>query len=102
LKAVFDTRRGHFTTTTWRSGINGSLAYFAVARVANIVPDPLDLSHGYAMMTDYLPFDSLVPFRTVADTRKEYSGALPKASDVGVSLRGRSIRGFRIHRSEGT
>jgi putative restriction endonuclease len=119
LKAVFDTKAGspynddvavryHFPNAKYlplaaqcvgdwivyrepRDG-GGSLAYFAVARVVTIVPDAVDPSHSYAMMSDYLPLDSPVPFRTSGRYEEGVLRALPKASDVGVSLRGRSIR----------
>ena len=123
MKAVFDTKAGspynddaavryHFPNAKYlplaaqcvddwiiyrepRDG-GGSLAYFGVARVTDIVPDPVDPTHSYAVMADYLPFDSLVPFRSGGRYEEGGLRALPRASDVGVSLRGRSIRTLAV------
>lgn len=70
----------------------GSLAYFAVARVAEIIADPAAQSHSYALMADYLQFDTPVPFRSGGRYEEGALRDLPRPSDVGVSLRGRSIR----------
>ena len=42
---------------------SGRLAYFATARVRNIVPDPAHPDHYYAHVTDYVDFPRAVPFR---------------------------------------
>lgn len=119
MKAVFDTKSGsrydddvsvkyHFPNAKYlrvaaacvgdwivyrepRDG-GGSLAYFAAARVKSIEPDPADHSHSYAVMSNYLPFDSPVPFRTGGRYEEGALRALPRASDVGLNLRGRSVR----------
>jgi len=41
----------------------GRQAYFATARVGNVVPDPSRPDHYYALIEDFLPFDHPVPFR---------------------------------------
>src|SRR5215475_5913326 len=41
----------------------GRQAYFAVARVTGIAPDPADASHAYAQITDYLQLERPVPFQ---------------------------------------
>ena len=40
----------------------GRRAYVAVARVLDVMPDPLRPDHAYARLGDYLPFDVPVPF----------------------------------------
>src|SRR3954468_4408308 len=41
----------------------GNLAYFAVARVAGLEPDPLNPALTFARLTDYLEFDRTVAWR---------------------------------------
>ena len=45
------------------SSNTGRQAYFAMARVTSIERDKLHRDHWYAYVTDYLEFDSAVPFR---------------------------------------
>ena len=40
----------------------GNLAYFAVARVLRIDPDPVRTDHSYARLEQYLTFDGPVPW----------------------------------------
>ena len=49
--------------TTGPNSATGRQAYFAVARVAGVIPDPARAEHFYALIRDYLPFDTAVPFR---------------------------------------
>lgn len=41
----------------------GKQAYFATARITNIVPDSSREDHFYALIEDFLPFDRVVPFK---------------------------------------
>lgn len=41
----------------------GKQAYFATARIADIIPDPSKPDHFYALIEDFLPFDHAVPFK---------------------------------------
>lgn len=41
----------------------GRQAYFATARIGNVIPDPSRPDHYYALIEDFLPFDHPVPFR---------------------------------------
>jgi putative restriction endonuclease len=70
----------------------GTKAYFAVGRVARIEPDPTSEGYYYATIVKFLPFDLPVPW--LLDGR--YSEAalrnLQKVSQIGLFLRGRSIR----------
>jgi putative restriction endonuclease len=45
------------------SSRGGRQAYFAVARVLAVEPDPARTDHYYARIADYLEFDRAVPFR---------------------------------------
>ncbi len=45
------------------SSRGGRQAYFAVARVVSVEPDPARDDHFYARIADYLEFDRAVPFR---------------------------------------
>jgi putative restriction endonuclease len=69
----------------------GNLAYFAVARVASIDPDPAARSRAYARLTEFLPFDSPVPWTMGGRYAESALRVLPRAQ-VGVHLRGRSVR----------
>ena len=44
------------------SSSGGRQAYFATARIEDIVSDPRRADHYYAVIADYLPFDNAVPF----------------------------------------
>lgn len=46
------------------AGTGGRQAYFAMARVVGIQPDPRRDDHHYARLIDFLDFDTAVPFRT--------------------------------------
>jgi putative restriction endonuclease len=39
----------------------GNVGYFACARVVSVDPDPVDRTHSYARMSDFLEFDEVVP-----------------------------------------
>lgn len=69
----------------------GNLAYFAVARVARIEPDPNAPSLTYARFADYLEFDQNVPWRKEGRYAERALREMP-TPDVGVYLRGRSVR----------
>lgn len=69
----------------------GSLAYFAVARIAEVEQDTNDLSMSYARYSDYVPFDNQVPWRIDGRYAEEALRIIPQ-QQVGVYLRGRSVR----------
>src|SRR5215475_6835429 len=60
----------------------GRQAYFAVARVAAITPDPDDSSHAYAQVSDYLQLERPVPFQ---ESGQIYESAL-RAPAGGTNL----------------
>ena len=69
----------------------GDLAYFAVARVAGLEPDPTTPTLTFARLTDYLEFDCSVAWR-VAGRYAEHALREMPIKEVGVYLRGRSVR----------
>ena len=71
-------------------GTGGRQAYFAVARIIDIVPDPGRDAHFYARMTGYLEFDQPVPFK---DGRAYYEAALQKSDgSTNKGAFGRAVR----------
>jgi putative restriction endonuclease len=72
------------------SGTGGRQAYFATARVTSVRRDPRLHDHFYADVTDFLEFDSAVPFREGA---RYYEAGLQR-DDGGTSKGafGRSVR----------
>ncbi len=69
----------------------GNLAYFAVARVAALEPDPNDPTLTFARLADYLAFDAGVGWRREGRYAEQALRDMP-AHEVGVYLRGRSVR----------
>jgi putative restriction endonuclease len=69
----------------------GNLAYFAVARIADLEPDPITPTLTYARFADYLEFDQNVAWRNNGRYAERALRELP-TSEVGVYLRGRSVR----------
>jgi putative restriction endonuclease len=72
------------------SGREGRQAYFALARISDIQPDPRQADHFYAHIADYLEFPRPVPFR---EGRQYYEAALLKAD--GSTNRGAFGRAVR-------
>jgi len=118
MKAVFDTRPGsgyddeiqtryHFpdryldearkAVGDWvvyrapRRG-GGKIGYFAAARVASIEPDPNLSAHSYTRMTDFLPFDAIVPLERSSGFYERQLDFVTKRSLIGRTLQGRSVR----------
>lgn len=69
----------------------GNLAYFAVARVGRVDPDPLVSGRAYARLSDFLAFDAPVPWTADGRYAEDVLRRLPR-NQVGVYLRGRSVR----------
>ena len=75
-----------------RAGGEG-IAYFAVGRVAAINPDPRTPGFQYASITDFLPFDRPVAWRSAVGTYAEAAlRAITNVPQVGLYLRGKSVR----------
>ncbi|RYE53877.1 MAG: HNH endonuclease, partial [Hyphomicrobiales bacterium] len=71
----------------------GRRAYVAVARVVRIEPDPIRPGHAYAIMADYLPFDTLVPFAgTGRGYWEESLRALTDPIRAGIAVQGKALR----------
>jgi putative restriction endonuclease len=69
----------------------GNLAYFAAARVTNVDADFDQPGMSYARFADFLPFDRSVPWTIEGRYSEEALRSIPQ-SQVGVYLRGRSVR----------
>lgn len=69
----------------------GRQAYIAVARLVRIDPDPKDPSQSYARVTEFLPFDDLVPLAHQGGFYERQLDFVP-AKLRGAALRGKSIR----------
>ena len=72
------------------SSIGGRQAYFATARIADVVPDLTRADHFYALMDSYLEFGRVVPFR---EGWRYYEGALQR--DDGATNKGAFGRAVR-------
>lgn len=70
----------------------GSKAYFAVAQVARVERDPATEGFWYAIMGNLLAFDHPVPWSQAGRYFEVALRNLEKVSQVGVFLRGRSVR----------
>ena len=70
----------------------GTLAYFAVARIARIDPDPDRSSHYYAIVEDYLPFDRPTPWLQDGRYAEVALRDIVNVPQVGIYLRGKSVR----------
>ena len=70
----------------------GREGYVAVARVARIEPDPKKPRSSYAHMTDFLPFDTIVPLHSGTEYYEAALNAVENPSLIGAWLRGKSIR----------
>lgn len=69
----------------------GRSGYVAVARLIRIEPDPTDQRSSYARVSDFLPFDAVVPMRKSSGFYERHLDFVPQRS-LGVSLHGKSIR----------
>lgn len=117
MKVIFDTRpnsgyrdsvdRYHFPTRYLRaaraavgdwavyyepSRAKGRRAYVAVARVEGIEPDLDQPGQYFALIRDYLPFDTPVPLRGLQGYREARLRKVADSRDVGRALQGWSVR----------
>lgn len=77
---------------------NGRRAYFAVARLTGIRPDPDKNDHFYADLDQFLEFDNAVPFR---EGERFYESALRKPDgSPNQGMFGWSIRSIQDHEFE--
>ena len=117
MKGIFDTRRGtaydndvtrhyNFPETylseakkiegdwiIYRSTRRGGspFGYFAVARIESIKPDQSRNGYHYAIVSDYLEFDRVVPLKSTAGYYEDKLNMVPN-DQVGRTLQGKSIR----------
>ena len=70
----------------------GRRAYIAAARVVRIEPDPLLSNHAYAVIADYLPFDTPVPFSKSGDYWEAPLRTISDPNRIGQALQGKSLR----------
>ena len=70
----------------------GRMAYVAVARVTQLEADPSRPNFSYAVLTDFLPFDVVVPLRGAARYYETRLNSLEPPDRIGAALQGRSIR----------
>ncbi|SMD19709.1 hypothetical protein [Rhizobium sp. RU36D] len=68
----------------------GKQAYFATARIVDIIADPSKADHFYALIEDFLPFDHAVPFKE-ADHYYEI-GLRKKDGSTNKGAFGRAVR----------
>ncbi|WP_261331389.1 HNH endonuclease [Rhizobium leguminosarum] len=73
--------------------IGGRQAYFATARIADIVADPSKSDHFYALIEDFLPFDHAVPFKDV--DRYYESGLRKEDGSTNKGAFGRAVRNIK-------
>lgn len=117
MKAVLDTRPGsgyldseeryHFPGRYLRHALDalgewvvlyeprregGRAAYVAVARLAEVIPDPSRPGFHFARLAERLPFDMPVPLRGPTGYREAPLRAVDDPKAVGRALQGRSIR----------
>lgn len=71
--------------------VAGRQAYFATARVVDVIPDDTREGHYYALVSDYLDFDKPVPF---IHNGSYYESALQK--DDGTTNKGAFGRAVRL------
>jgi len=70
----------------------GDKAYFAVARVDRIEPDPNQSGYHYAIVSAFLEFAQPVAWRTNGRYAEKALRNIEQVSQVGMYLRGRSVR----------
>jgi len=70
----------------------GKIGYFAAGRVDSIDADPRLPGHSYARMTDFLPFDQIVPLERSTGFYERQLNFVAKRSLIGRTLQGHSIR----------
>ncbi|MCR6664307.1 MAG: HNH endonuclease [Luteimonas sp.] len=81
--------------TSGPSSATGRQAYFALARLAAVRPDPKSEGHHYAYMSGYIEFDHAVAFR---ESEKYYESLLQRADGkTNKGAFGRAVRNIPAH-----
>ena len=71
---------------------SGRPGYVAVARVSRLEPDPSDSGSSYALVTDFLRFDVVVPLRHATGYFEARLRSVKDPRRIGVALQGHSVR----------
>ncbi len=69
-----------------------AIAYIGVGRIIEIVPDQERTGHHYALIADYLPFPSPVPWKPGGQYAERALREFENVPRLGTYLRGRSVR----------
>lgn len=75
----------------------GDLAYFAVGRINRIDADAQDSKLHYAIIEDFLPFDTPVPWRQGGRYAERSLREVQEQSQIGARLRGNAVRQLEAH-----
>ncbi len=70
----------------------GQRAYIAAARVLRVDPDPVRAGHAYAVMRDFTPFPTPVPFAGGGTYWEADLREINDPSKVGAAVQGRAMR----------
>lgn len=89
--AIVEASTGDWVVLRRPRADGGNLAYFAVAKVIAVEPDPGSAALYYARLVEFLPFDVPVPW-TISGRYAEIALRQLPRPQVGVFLRGRSVR----------
>lgn len=73
-----------------RSG-GGQMGYFGGAKFVGVRPDPEQNNHFYADIQEFLPFDTVVPWREKGRYAETSLRNLQQVSRAGQSIQGRSV-----------
>ena len=70
----------------------GRRGYIGVAHVTHIEMDPTDTTSSYALVSNFLPFDTVVPLRREKGYYETWLNDVSDRSRIGFRLQGKSIR----------
>ena len=70
----------------------GRRGYIGVAQVTHIETDPTDATSSYALVSNFLPFDTVVPLRRERAYYETWLNDFSDRTQIGFRLQGKSIR----------
>lgn len=70
----------------------GTKSYFAVGRVERLEPDPKLAGHHYAIISQFLEFAHLAPWRADGRYAEQALREIENVAGIGMYMRGRSVR----------
>ena len=92
-KEIADRLVGDWIVYRETRAAKGRMSYVGVGFVERIESDPLDRTHFYARISQYLKFDRPVPYRSPTGRfAEQFLRDLDRPADAGRNLRGGSIR----------